>query len=157
MSRGRQEPRGRALLPPTEAARVVRRGKRVPVPSCTVLGGRGCLEEDFGFGEALMASARALGASVYNDRVTGAGSMTGWGSQATARSCPEPGSREQGPAVVAGTCPTLEIWSDLDPSCEPWPASHPLGTERWLAVGTTLSLGGRGSCYVDLSPQATHI
>lgn len=56
----------------------------------------------------------------------------------------EPGSQEQGTAVVAGTCPTLEIWSDLDPSCDPRPASHPLGTERWLAVGTALSVGGRG-------------
>lgn len=38
-----KEPRGCALLPFTKAARVVLRGKQVPIPSYAVLGGRGGL------------------------------------------------------------------------------------------------------------------
>lgn len=81
------------------------RGQASADSKLVVLGGRGCLPEQSGFGEALMASltvarctagsSSCMSTSVCNDPVTRAGASPR-GSQATACGCLSPAPKSKG-------------------------------------------------------------
>lgn len=158
-----KEPRGRAPSLLTEAACVVLRGKHAPILIYirSGVGEPACPPGRFGFGETAAGAADSADTrldgfalaprtSVCNGRATRAGGI----AAEHPRPLPvAPGSQWQPWRPVPLVC-----WKSGQISTLHVTPVRPLGTESRLAVGTTLSLGGRGIVACEpLPPGHPHL